>query len=101
MKQHLRQSWQHLRHGIAGQRFSDYHEWRRQHRAHPAMRSLRLALGVLVALVGIVLMPAPGPGMLIVAIGACLMAGESRTVATALDRFEQLLHRLLRRFRRS
>ena len=39
-------------------------------------------------------MPAPGPGLLIVFIGACMLADESLTVARALDRAELALRRL-------
>jgi hypothetical protein len=45
-------------------------------------------------------MPAPGPGMLIVAAGAAMLAGESKAVALALDGAERGVRRLLARWRR-
>ncbi len=52
------------------------------------VRALRLAGGVVVTLIGIVLMPAPGPGTLIAVLGLSLLAHESLAVARALDATE-------------
>nr|WP_241696186.1 PGPGW domain-containing protein [Solimonas terrae] len=61
------------------------------------MRPLRLAAGVAVLAAGLILVPAPGPGLLVVAVGAALLAGESASVATWLDHGELRVRRWLGR----
>ena len=61
---------------------------------------LILTLGSLVVLLGIVLMPLPGPGLLIVFIGATLIAEESEVAARLLDRIDLRLQPLNRRWKR-
>jgi uncharacterized protein (TIGR02611 family) len=84
----VRTSWRRLRAAPAGERFI------RQYRAHQAghrrawTRPLTLGFGALVVAVGLVALPAPGPGTLVVALGAALLARESETVARLLDRIE-------------
>ena len=55
--------------------------------------------GVVIILVGMFLLPAPGPGMLVVVIGAALTAQESFFVARALDSAEVSLRRMAARIR--
>lgn len=93
MIEQLRKSWRRLRRAPPGERFRRYHEYRQQHRRHAWLRPLWLTLGTLVVVVGIILLPAPGPGTLVVAAGAALIAGESTTVARLLDRGECWLRR--------
>ena len=67
--------------------------FRRQHRrrqAHPHLLRTILAVigGVLLLLVGVVMLVTPGPGLLVMVIGAGLIAGESLIVARLLDRFD-------------
>lgn len=72
-----------------GERFTRRHARLRASRsAASPIRLLRLAAGVLLCVIGVVLMPLPGPGALIAIGGAALMAGESRRVARGLDRSE-------------
>jgi len=92
--------WKHLRHSVPGERFQQYHAWRREHRGQGVLRLLRLGAGLTLIPVGLVLIPAPGPGIAIVALGACLAAGESRRTARGLDRIELGLRKLLRQLRR-
>ena len=56
-----------------------------------------VVLGVLILLAGIVLLPLPGPGMLVVAAGALLMAEGSRAVAGLLDAIEVRVRSLIGR----
>lgn len=58
---------------------------------------VRTGSGALLCVVGLVLMPLPGPGILIVLVGAALMAGESAPVARGLDRAELWLRARLGR----
>jgi hypothetical protein len=83
----------------SGTRFRAYHARLAQ---RPSLMRTLLAIGsgmILLAL-GLVLLVLPGPGLLVAAIGATLIAGESLTVARLLDRLDLCATRVWRRWRR-
>ena len=97
----IRQQWRMLIEQPPGERFlAAYDEQRRRRRAR-WIGPVFWVLGLLLCLIGLVLMPAPGPGMLIVLLGLSLIARESRRLALALDAAELRLHALLQRLRRA
>jgi hypothetical protein len=53
-----------------------------------------LVAGVLLMAAGIFLMPAPGPGFIVVLLGGALLSEESMFVARALDRMEVWVRKL-------
>jgi uncharacterized protein (TIGR02611 family) len=63
--------------------------WRRRIRSNPALypvyRTAVIALGALVALGGLALVPLPGPGWLIVFFGVGILASEFEPAARLLD----------------
>ena len=64
------------------------------------MRTLLLiGLGLMLLALGMIMLVTPGPGLLIAAIGAALIAGESKWAATLLDRVDLCVTRLWRRWR--
>ncbi|MBS0568821.1 MAG: hypothetical protein JSS59_15590 [Proteobacteria bacterium] len=71
----------------SGTRFRRRHR-RRQARPHLVRTVFAVIGGVLLLLVGIVMLVTPGPGLLVMAIGAALIAGESQLIARLLDRFD-------------
>lgn len=71
-------AWRTLMAARPGQRFTRYN-------AHVQTRSSTLT---------------PGPGFLVLLIGAAIIAGQSRRLARALDRAELRLRRVVRVFRR-
>jgi len=71
--------------GRSGTRFRRQHR-RRQARPHVLRTILAVIGGVLIFLIGIVMLVTPGPGLLVMAVGAALVAGESLLVARLLDR---------------
>ncbi len=88
MFEQLKDRWQRFRARKPGHRFVEtYNEGRRGKRS-TAGHIGRLIAGVLLSVVGVVLMPAPGPGMLVVVLGLALLAHESLTVARILDAAE-------------
>ncbi|MDM4768885.1 PGPGW domain-containing protein [Solimonas sp. SE-A11] len=94
----LRQHWQKFRQGEPGKRFQDYYE-RRHGEGSAFLSGCRLVLGLVLLPVGLVMMPAPGPGMIVVALAAVMVARESRTAARLFDATELRLRDLLRRIR--
>ena len=83
----------------SGTRFRRQHR-RRQARPHLARTVFAIVGGVLLILLGIVMLVTPGPGLLVMVIGAALIAGESLLVASALDRVDFWVNVHYRRWRR-
>ena len=84
--------------GTAGRRFSDRYV-HAQHGRSRLAASLTILGGIALILVGLLMIFTPGPGALLVLLGAALLAGESARLARALDRMELVLRALLRRRR--
>ena len=79
-----------------GRRFQELHE--RRAPCSALKRWGRLVGGVLLCLAGLVMLVAPGPGILILLIGGGLMAQESVAVARFLDSAEVGIRRRLKRW---
>ena len=86
--------WDELKRGKPGHRFQSRYEHSQERGA--LRKWLVIVAGALLVLAGMVLLPLPGPGMLIIAAGAFLMAEESRAAARALDWIELRVRRLVR-----
>ncbi|WP_428312056.1 PGPGW domain-containing protein [Hydrocarboniphaga sp.] len=84
----LKQQWEQFKAQQPGTRFQAQHRRGHQGAKSPMARVVRAVLAVVITLVGLVMMPAPGPGMLVVAFGLVLLARESLMVARLLDRAE-------------
>jgi UPF0716 family protein affecting phage T7 exclusion len=82
--------------GTPGRRFSALHRLRRQRRGR-VLKTLTMLGGALLVLVGVLLLPTPGPGLLTLLLGVGLIASESLAIARALDRLELRLRSLLGR----
>lgn len=91
---HLGKAWRELKRGHPGRRFQSRYE----RRASPggARKWLLIAAGALLMLLGVIFLPLPGPGLLIIAAGALLVAGESLSAARALDWLERKARRVKR-----
>lgn len=88
MFQKLKRSWRQLKAGRPGHRFqAQYEAQQRSHRPAWA-RPVWMAAGTVVMAVGVVALPAPGPGVLVIAFGAALLARESLIAARILDWIE-------------
>lgn len=81
----LKQRWQALKRGKPGKRFQDEYDKRHDKNSSRARKIGMLVAGAIVLVAGIILMPAPGPGILIVAIGAAMLSQESKFAARILD----------------
>jgi uncharacterized protein (TIGR02611 family) len=77
-----------------GRRFRERHlrrkEWRKGSRLR---RTLKVVAGLLLFVVGLIMMPAPGPGIVVVFPGAALLADEFLFMARLLDKAEVLLRK--------
>src|SRR5688500_9563158 len=85
---HLRQLWDEFKNAPPGERFARlYH--RREARPSWLARSLFLAIGVVLMAIGLFLMVAPGPGTVVLILGAGVAAQESLRVARTMDWLER------------
>jgi UPF0716 family protein affecting phage T7 exclusion len=95
MLKHLKQSWQRFKAGLPGRRFQQQFRLRQRLRSGAARKALLMAAGVLIAAAGIFLLFVPGPGIIILLIGAVLIAQQSSLAARAFDRIEIGLRRFI------
>jgi len=94
----IHEHWAQIRRSLPGRRFQSWYRRCREHdHDRPAhKRVLQITFGVLIMLAGAVMLVTPGPGWLMIGVGAALLARESLFVARLLDRIEITLRRLLR-----
>jgi uncharacterized protein (TIGR02611 family) len=92
----LRDNWERFKKAEPGTRFEKQYEANQRARKKKWTRSAMIALGVAVLLVGLVALPAPGPGTLVLAAGVALLARESRWIAEKADSAEVTLRRLVK-----
>jgi hypothetical protein len=98
----LKTRWRELRRGEPGRRFRARYERRHARARHAGGRKWSVIVaGLLIALAGIVLLPLPGPGLLVIALGALLVAEQSVIAARILDSLEMRGRALIERWRPS
>jgi hypothetical protein len=83
----------------SGQRFRAFYQ-RHHRRPHLARTIVTIGAGFALIAVGLILLVLPGPGLLVGAFGAALLAGESLVVARALDWVDVRVTALWRRWRK-
>jgi uncharacterized protein (TIGR02611 family) len=98
MIERAKENWQRFKQSKPGHRFQDHHyRCQRAYRSRSYLRGLfGIAWGLLVVVGGVIAVPAPGPGWLIILLGLGVIAGESLFFARSLDRVEVILRRLAR-----
>lgn len=84
----LRKQWLYMKRARPGRRFQARYEHRRRQRASPLWTPLYLALGTVFFLLGLLMLVAPGPGILFIFLGGAMIAEESLWVARAFDVLE-------------
>lgn len=94
---HLKEDWRHLKHGEPGQRFKDrYYLSQRRNRGRITFwRVFNIGAGSGIALGGLLMVIAPGPGWLAIFLGLGMLSGELLPVARILDRIEVRLRKLI------
>jgi hypothetical protein len=102
MIERAKDNWRRFKQSKPGHRFQDHHH--RYQRGctgrRPYLRGFfRIVGGFLVVVGGLVAVPGPGPGWLIILLGLGTVASESLFFARSLDRVEVKLRGLARRVR--
>jgi len=101
MWERIRRDWKEFKNDTPGKRFLNRFE---KTERTPGLRGWRIAImvvGLLVAAAGIVLMPLPGPGILIVALGAAMLSQGSKGMARVLDWLEVRARKLAEKAKRA
>ncbi|HET9880626.1 MAG TPA: PGPGW domain-containing protein [Candidatus Binatia bacterium] len=96
MIKHLKQSWGRFKAGLPGRRFQQQFRLRQRFGSGAARKALFMAVGILIVAAGIFLLFVPGPGIIILLIGAVLIAQQSSFAARAFDRIEIRLWRFIK-----
>jgi uncharacterized protein (TIGR02611 family) len=87
MFEEFKREWAQLKRGRPGSRFVDQHDKERKQKS-PVGRVVRIVVGVLLFPIGVVFLAIPGPGLLVIAVGAILIAREFKFAARLLDIIE-------------
>jgi uncharacterized protein (TIGR02611 family) len=87
--------WRELCEAPAGERFQRLHWRRRAARKSIAIRLVYLISGFVIMIIGLIMMPAPGPGTIVFFAGGALAAQESLWVARAMDWLEIRLRKAI------
>ena len=88
MLKHFKAYWSELRRGQPGSRFQEQYERNRREQKSPIGRVLRIGAGVALIPIGLFFLVVPGPGLLIIGMGAVLIAREFGFAARLLDALE-------------
>lgn len=80
-----------FRRAPCGERFQRLYYRREARQSGVVARSFFLGTGLAIMALGLLLMPAPGPGTVVLIIGAAIAAQESVRVARVMDRCESRL----------
>lgn len=88
MLDRLKRTWRQLKSGTPGKRFQAQYERQQRSRRPAWVRPVWIAAGTVLTAAGLVALVAPGPGVLLVGLGAAMIARESRVAARSLDWIE-------------
>lgn len=97
MLKKFKQSWRRFQSSTPGQRFQKRYAQHRKSAHGILLRIFFSGAGLLLVAAGIFFLPAPGPGLVIVVLGASLLAQESLWVARVLDGTELILRNMYAR----
>ncbi len=84
----LRREWSQLKRGKPGSRFQDQFDRNRREKKSNAGRTIRVVAGLVLLPVGVFFLAVPGPGLVIMGLGAVMIAREFEFAARVLDAFE-------------
>ena len=97
MFENLKHQWHAVQKSKAGTRFQARHQARKKARASPLWKPLYVILGLALVVVGVAMLAFPGPGLVVIFIGAAVLGQESLLVARGLDRLELKVRPLVNR----
>jgi len=96
----LKKQWKLFLSSPPGRRFHDFHERRKAQKDRGHAGKGLLIGGIVITLLGLVLLPLPGPGSVVLAGGLMLVAAESTAMARVLDWMDKKRARLMEKVQR-
>jgi hypothetical protein len=96
MFKEIKQHWSQFRKYPAGKRFELYYGSRHNVERGPLKKIFLIATGIVIMMAGIIFLAIPGPGLLVMLLGAALIARESLFVSRLFDRLEPYLWKFAR-----
>jgi hypothetical protein len=96
MFKEIKQHWTQFRKYPQGERFERYYGSRHNVKRGFLKKILLIAAGILIMAAGVIFLAIPGPGLLVMLLGAVLIARESLFVSRLFDRLEPHLWRFAR-----
>jgi hypothetical protein len=84
----IKQHWSQFRRYPKGERFERYYGSRHNAERSTVKKILLISMGILIMAAGIIFLAIPGPGLLVMLLGAVLIARESLFVSRLFDRME-------------
>ncbi len=90
----IKKAFKDIKEDLPGKRFRRQYRRRKKARKSMGGKIALIGVGVMIIVGGIIMLPAPGPGMLIIFLGLGLIAQESLWLSIMLDKFELKLRSL-------
>jgi uncharacterized protein (TIGR02611 family) len=99
MIERVKKFWEQFRAAPPGQRFQTLYRHQQDRRSNARLPAhfINVTCGIVLVIAGVVLIPAPGPGWAIVAVGFALLSREFLAVARAADAIDLKLRHWARR----
>lgn len=94
MFKELSEHWDDFKHYPPGERFERYYRSRHHTQRSLGKKALLISAGILIMATGVIFLAIPGPGLLVMLVGAALIARESLFVSRLFDRVEPHLWQL-------
>jgi hypothetical protein len=88
MFKEISQHWNQFRKYPSGERFERYYRSRHDAERSATKKTLLIGAGIVIMAAGVVFLAIPGPGLVVMLIGAGLIARESLVVSRIFDRIE-------------
>jgi hypothetical protein len=102
MFQSLRKHWRHFLKQPPGRRFKTFYDERQEKRGSQGTgkKWLLIISGLAVTVAGVVLLPLPGPGSIVLVAGLVFLSSESLTMARVLDAADKRRSIMMSKLRR-
>lgn len=99
----VKQHWQQLIEGEPGHRFQDRYEERQKQcqGKFDVGKVFNIVVGLIVAVLGLFMIPAPGPGAIIMMVGLGLIGSEFGPLARSLDKAEMKIRPIAEKIQRT
>lgn len=96
MSPEIKKHWAQFKKYPPGERFERYYRARHETQQGIIKKTLLISAGIVIMAAGVIFLAIPGPGLLVLLIGAGLIARESLFISRLFDRLEPRMWKLVR-----